>query len=67
MLDNFNVNLHKNKGFLTYIPYIPIPDYGQSNASLMPVKYLRKCDRGNVRMHYSFQSTERFFHTESRD
>ena len=32
MFDNFNVNLHKNKGFLTYIPYIPIPEYGQSNA-----------------------------------
>ena len=33
MFDNyFNVNLRKNKGFLTYIPYIPIPEYGQSNA-----------------------------------
>ena len=32
MFDNFNVNLHKNKGFLTYIPYISIPEYGQSNA-----------------------------------
>jgi len=30
MFDNFNVNLRKNKGFLTYIPYIPIPEYGQS-------------------------------------
>ena len=36
MFDNFNVNLRKNKGFLTYIPYIPIPEYGQSNAPLMP-------------------------------
>ena len=35
MFDNFNVNLRKNKGFLTYIPYIPIPEYGQSNAHLM--------------------------------
>ena len=25
MFDNCNVNLRKNKGFLTYIPYIPIP------------------------------------------
>ena len=25
MLDNFNVNPRKNKGFLTYIPYSPIP------------------------------------------
>ena len=33
--DNFNVNLHKNKGFLTYVPYIPIPEYGQSNAPLV--------------------------------
>ena len=32
MLDNFNVNLRKNKGFLTYTPYIPIPEFGQSNA-----------------------------------
>ena len=34
MFDNFNVNLRKSKGFLTYIPYIPIPEYGQSNAPL---------------------------------
>ena len=34
MFDNFNVNLRKNKGFLTYIPYILIPEYGQSNAPL---------------------------------
>ena len=32
MFDNFNVNIRKNKGFLTYIPYIPILEYGQSNA-----------------------------------
>ena len=32
MFENFNVNLCKNKGFLTYIQYIPIPEYGQSNA-----------------------------------
>ena len=31
MFDNFNENLRKNKGFLTYIP---IPEYGQSNAAL---------------------------------
>ena len=29
---NFNVNLRKNDGFLTSIPRIPIPEYGQSNA-----------------------------------
>ena len=33
MFDSFNVNPYKNKGFLTYIPDIPIPEYGQSNAS----------------------------------
>ena len=32
MFDNFNVNLRKNEGFLTSIPCIPIPEYGQSNA-----------------------------------
>ena len=32
MFDDFNLNLRKNKGFLTYIPYIPIPEYRQSNA-----------------------------------
>ena len=31
MFDNFNVNLRKNEGFLSYIPCIPIPEYGQSN------------------------------------
>ena len=35
MFDNFNVNLRKNKGFVTYIPYVPIPEYGQSNAPLI--------------------------------
>ena len=34
MFDNFNVNFRKNKGFLTYISYIRIPEYGQSNAPL---------------------------------
>ena len=34
MCDNFNVNLRKNEGFLTYIPCIPIPEYGQSNTPL---------------------------------
>ena len=34
MFDNFNVNVRKNKGFLTYIPYIPIPEYSQSNTHL---------------------------------
>ena len=34
MFDNFNVNLRKHEGFLTYIPCIPIPEYGQSNAPL---------------------------------
>ena len=32
MFDNFNVNLRKNEGFLTYILCIPISEYGQSNA-----------------------------------
>ena len=34
MFDNINVNLRKNEGFLTSIPCIPIPEYGQSNALL---------------------------------
>ena len=34
MFDNFNVNLRKNEGFLTYIPCI-IPEYRQSNAPLV--------------------------------
>ena len=32
MFDSFDVNLLKNEGFLTSIPRIPIPEYGQSNA-----------------------------------
>ena len=32
MFDNFNVNLRKNEGFLSYITCILIPEYGQSNA-----------------------------------
>ena len=32
---NFIVNLRKNEGFLTYIPCIPIPEYGQSNSPLV--------------------------------
>ena len=35
MFDNVNVNLRKNKGFLTCISYVPIPEYGQSNAPLV--------------------------------
>ena len=31
MFDNFNVNLRKDKGFLTYIPYIPIPEYSRTH------------------------------------
>ena len=31
MFDNFNVNLRKNEAFLTSVPCIPIPEYGQSN------------------------------------
>ena len=34
MFDNINVNLHKNEGFLTSIPYSSIPEHGQSNAPL---------------------------------
>ena len=34
MFDNFNLNFRKKEGFITYIPYIPIPEYGQSNAAL---------------------------------
>lgn len=29
------MNLRKNEGFLTSIPSIPIPEYGQSNAPLV--------------------------------
>ena len=35
MFDNFYVNLRKNERFLTYIPFILIPEYGQSNAPLV--------------------------------
>ena len=41
MFDNFNVNLRKNKGFLSYIPYIPISEYGQSNAPWMTLLSIR--------------------------
>ena len=34
MFDNYDVNLRKNKGFLTYIPYILITEYGQLNEPL---------------------------------
>ena len=37
MFDNINVNLRKNEGFLTFIPCIPIPEYGQSNAPSMSI------------------------------
>ena len=46
MFDNFNVNLRKNEGFLTYIPCIPIPEYGQSNAPL----YLTDNKNSNVQV-----------------
>ena len=48
MIDNFNVNLRKNEGFLTYIPCIPIPEYGQSNAPLVWMIY-RPLIRGTQR------------------
>ena len=32
MFDNLNVNLRKNEGFLTYIPCIRIPEYGETAA-----------------------------------
>ena len=41
MFDNFNVNLRKNKGFLTSIQYIPIPEYGHLNAPLVSQTALR--------------------------
>ena len=28
----FDMNLRLKQGFLTYIPCIPIPEYGESNA-----------------------------------
>ena len=39
MFHNFNVNLRKNKGFLTYMSYIPIPEYGQSNPPQISMLY----------------------------
>ena len=47
MFDNFNVNLCKNKGFLTYIPYIPIPEYGQSNAPLISLWFYHFASSNN--------------------
>ena len=38
VFDKFNVNLHKNEGFLTSIPWIPSPEYGQSNAPLVALQ-----------------------------
>ena len=35
MFGNFNANLRKNEGYLTYIPCIPIPEYGKSNDPLI--------------------------------
>ena len=43
MFDNFNVNFRKNKGFLTCIPCIPIPEYGESNAPLVIRRNLYYC------------------------
>ena len=37
MFDSVNVNLRKNEGFVTSIPCIPIPKYGQSNAPLVAI------------------------------
>ena len=46
VFDNFNVNLRKNEVFLTSIPCIPIPEYGQSNAPLVSYQscHLLKCN-----------------------
>ena len=41
--NSFNMNLHKNKGFLTYIPYIPIPEYSQSNAPINFFFFFKHC------------------------
>ena len=41
MFDNINVNPRKNEGFLTSIPCIPIPEYGQSNAPLILLSLLK--------------------------
>ena len=48
MFDNFIANLRKNKGFLTYIPYIPIPEYGQSNAPLIYIQYLASSGKCSI-------------------
>ena len=44
------MNLCKNEGFLTSIPFIPIPEYGQSNALLVTSSNLGllKCGRQSV-------------------
>ena len=43
MFDSINVNFRKNEGFLTSIPCIPIPEYGQSNAPLVLSENLFSC------------------------
>ena len=43
MFDHSNVNLRKNEGFLTYIPCIPIPEYGQSNAPTLKFVMYKIC------------------------
>ena len=43
MFHNFNVNIRKNEGFLTYVPCIPIPEYGESNAPLNLVILNLRC------------------------
>ena len=50
MFDNINVNPCKNEGFLTSIPCIPIPEYGQSNAPL--VRNDRDNHGGGVLIYY---------------
>lgn len=35
VFDNFIANLHKKEGFLTFIPCIPIREYGQSNTTVV--------------------------------
>ena len=54
MFDNFNVNLRKNEGFLTYIPYIPIPEYGQSNSPLNCLWFFNILHRGWIVFSYSW-------------
>ena len=41
MFNNFYVNLRKNEGFLTSIPCIPIPEYGQLKRTLSNVGLAR--------------------------